>query len=206
MIVEVLRCPGSSGAGEEAVHGPALVNWLLAALAAGSGGYCGWRVRRGSRDPACSGHHRARRESDVLEASMGLGMAGMALLPGVFWGWPYALLAAVLLVGALAGRGAGLRAHRLHHGIGALAMAYMALAMAGGGGAPGGHAEHHAQPGGLPVLTGALLLYFGAYALWEGSRVLTAGGGAGGGPVVAPLPRACRAAMGIGMFAMLLSM
>ncbi|MGW4809325.1 DUF5134 domain-containing protein [Kitasatospora sp. NPDC004272] len=189
------------------MHGPALVSWLLAALAAGSGGYCGWRVRRWSADPACGGHHRARRESDVLEAAMGLGMAGMALLPGVFWGWPYALLAAVLLVGALAGRGAGLRVHRLHHGIGALAMAYMALAMAGGGGAPGGHGGHHGQPGGLPVLTGALLVYFGAYALWEGSRVLVVGGPAvAGGPVVAPLPRACRAAMGIGMFAMLLWM
>ncbi|MEU3497106.1 DUF5134 domain-containing protein [Kitasatospora cineracea] len=185
------------------MHGPALVSWLLAALAAGSGGYCGWRVRRWSTEPACGGHHRARRESDVLEAAMGLGMAGMALLPGVFWGWPYALLAAVLLVGALAGRGAGLRVHRLHHGIGALAMAYMALAMAGGSaGGHSGHAGHHGQPGGLPLLTGVLLVYFGAYALWEGSRVLAAGG-----PVAAaPLPRACRAAMGIGMFAMLLSM
>ncbi|MFJ4679775.1 MULTISPECIES: DUF5134 domain-containing protein [unclassified Kitasatospora] len=194
------------------MHGPALVSWLLAALAASSGGYCGWRVRRWSTGPACGGrHHLARRESDVLEAAMGLGMAGMALLPGVFWGWPYALLAAVLLVGALAGRGAGLRVHRLHHGIGALAMAYMALAMAGGGGSAGGHAGHHGQPGGLPLLTGALLVYFGLYALWEGSRVLTAGGAVAvaGGPAVAvaaPLPRACRAAMGIGMFAMLLSM
>lgn len=79
-------------------------------------------------------------------------------------------------------------------------MAYMALAMAGGGGsAAGGHPGHHGQPGGLPLLTGALLVYFGAYALWEGSRVLAVGG-----PAVAPLPRACRAAMGIGMFAMLL--
>ncbi|RKE18291.1 DUF5134 domain-containing protein [Streptomyces sp. TLI_171] len=181
------------------MHGPALVSWLLAALAAGSGGYCGWRVRRRRSEPSC-GEHRSRHESDVLEAAMGLGMAGMALLPGVFWGWPYALLAAVLLVGALAGRGRGLRAHRLHHGIGALAMAYMALAMAGG--SPGGHAAHHGQPGGLPVLTGVLLVYFGAYALWEGSRVLTSGGAA---VAAAPLPRACRAAMGIGMFAMLLT-
>ncbi|MFJ1790107.1 DUF5134 domain-containing protein [Kitasatospora griseola] len=188
----------------EAMHGPVLVNWLLVALATGSGGYCGWRVRharRGGRAAATCGDGRSSRpESDVLEAAMGLGMAGMALLPGVAWGWPYALLAAVLLVGALAGRGAGLRAHRLHHGIGALAMAYMALAMAGG--PPGGHAGHHAGPAGLPVVTGVLLVYFGGYALWEGSRVIAAGGPA----VAAPLPRACRAAMGIGMFAMLLTM
>ncbi|MFD7642810.1 DUF5134 domain-containing protein [Kitasatospora sp. NPDC059795] len=187
------------------MHGPALVNWLLAALAVGSGGYCGWRVRqlgRGRQVAGSCGHDRpAGRESDALEAAMGLGMAGMALLPGVAWGWPYALLAAVLLVGALAGRGgSGLRAHRLHHGIGALAMAYMALAMAGG--PPGGHAGHHSQPGGLPLVTGLLLVYFGGYALWEGSRVIAAGGAA----VAAPLPRACRAAMGIGMFAMLLTM
>lgn len=188
------------------MHGPALVNWLLAALAASSGGYCGWRLHRRRSDPSCGDGPRARRESDAVEAAMGLGMAGMALLPGVFWGWPYAALAAVLLAGALAGRGTGLRAHRLHrlhHGIGALAMAYMALAMAGPAGGHGGHAQHgqHGQPGGLPVLTGLLLVYFGGYALWEGSRVMATGGAA----VSAPLPRACRAAMGIGMFAMLLT-
>ncbi|MGW4382677.1 DUF5134 domain-containing protein [Kitasatospora sp. NPDC004531] len=181
------------------MHGPALVNWLLAALALGSGGYCGWRVRQGRRRGGACGDDRSRGESDVLEAAMGLGMAGMALLPGVAWGWPYALLAAVLLVGALAGRGGRLRAHRLHHGIGALAMAYMALAMAGG---PAGAHAHHGGPGGLPVVTGLLLVYFGGYGLWEGSRVIAAGGAA----VAAPLPRACRAAMGIGMFAMLLTM
>ncbi|MFJ5925974.1 DUF5134 domain-containing protein [Kitasatospora sp. NPDC092948] len=183
------------------MHGPALVNWLLAALATGSGGYCGWRVRQTRwTDRSCGDGRAARRESDVLEAAMGLGMAGMALLPGVPWGWPYALLAAVLLVGALAGRGAGLRAHRLHHGIGALAMAYMALAMAGA--PPGGHAGHHAAAAGLPVVTGLLLVYFGGYALWVGGRVIAAGGP----PVAPPLPRACRAAMGIGMVAMLLTM
>ncbi|MFF0298592.1 DUF5134 domain-containing protein [Kitasatospora sp. NPDC004614] len=182
------------------MHGPALVNWLLAALATGSGGYCGWRVRQGRQDASCGDDRPARRESDLLEAAMGLGMAGMALLPGVAWGWPYALLAAALLVGALAGRGAGRRAHRLHHGIGALAMAYMALAMTAG--APGGHAGHHGEPAGLPMVTGLLLVYFGGYALWEGSRVIAADGAT----VAAPLPRACRAAMGIGMFAMLLTM
>ncbi|MFD8600400.1 DUF5134 domain-containing protein [Kitasatospora sp. NPDC059646] len=178
------------------MHGPALVNWLLAALAAGSGGYYGWRARRGRRAGAsCGDGSPARRESDLLEAAMGLGMAGMALLPGVAWGWPYALLAAVLLTGALAGRGAALRAHRLHHGIGALAMAYMALAMAGG------HAGHHGAPGGLPMVTGLLLVYFGGYVLWEGSRLIPADGAV----PAAPLLRACRAGMGIGMFAMLLT-
>ncbi|KDN86484.1 hypothetical protein KCH_17510 [Kitasatospora cheerisanensis KCTC 2395] len=47
-----------------------------------------------------------------------------------------------------------------------------------------------------------LLVYFGGYALWEGSRLIPADGAA----VAAPLLRACRAGMGIGMFAMLLTM
>ncbi|OKI21229.1 DUF5134 domain-containing protein [Streptomyces sp. CB03911] len=92
------------------------------------------------------------------------------------------------------------RVHRLHHAIGALAMTYMALAMAG---APA-HAHHQAGAG-LPLLTGGLLLYFGGYTLWAGSRLLaTPGGvlhtGSSG------LPQACRLTMGIGMFAMLLTL
>jgi hypothetical protein len=137
-------------------------------------------------------------------------------------------------------------------------MAYMALAMTS---APGQH--HHGAPAGLPVLTGALLLYFGGYSLWAGSRLLSVPGdsrrplevaaatahtavvrtapsavvtawarvaavagvpAAGGGPMGAPRAgdrppggwavggpaggavRACRVGMGIGMFAMLLTL
>ncbi|WP_318552216.1 hypothetical protein [Kitasatospora fiedleri] len=42
--------------------------------------------------------------------------------------------------------------------------------------------------------------------LTAGGAVAVAGGPAVAVAVAAPLPRACRAAMGIGMFAMLLSM
>ncbi|MCX5213960.1 DUF5134 domain-containing protein [Kitasatospora sp. NBC_00240] len=92
------------------------------------------------------------------------------------------------------------RVHRLHHAIGALAMTYMALAMAG---SPA-H-SHHQTGAGLPLLTGGLLLYFGGYTLWTGSRLLATPGG------VLPtgttgLPQACRLTMGIGMFAMLLTL
>ncbi|GAA2835741.1 DUF5134 domain-containing protein [Kitasatospora paracochleata] len=193
------------------MHGPTVVSWLLAALTAATGGYC---LRRAH---ACSPAHRHRRWLDAVEAAMGLGMAGMALLPGVVWGWLAAPLAGALLLGALGPDTAGLRTHRLHHGIGALAMAYMALAMAGPAGPEGHH--HHASAAGLPLLTGALLLYFGAYVVWEGSRLLTvagavgaAAGAAGAVGVAGPdlpvlrLTGACRAAMGIGMFAMLLTM
>ncbi|MFG2823062.1 DUF5134 domain-containing protein [Kitasatospora sp. NPDC048365] len=175
------------------MHGPAVVTWLLAALAAGTGGYCLHRAHRGSHD------HRAHRALDAAEAAMGLGMAGMALLPGVLWAWLAALLAGGLLLGTFGPHTAGLRAHRLHHGIGALAMAYMALAMA----APA-TAHHHHQGMGLPPLTGVLLLYFGAYAVWEGSRLLAPAGVTAAH--VVRLSGACRAAMGIGMFAMLLTM
>ncbi|MFD9127517.1 DUF5134 domain-containing protein [Kitasatospora sp. NPDC059571] len=210
------------------MHGPAVVTWLLTGLAAGSAGFCVVRLR----DPACP---RAHREADAAEAAMGVGMAGMAVLPGAVWGWLYAVLAGALLLGALGADGG--RAHRLHHGVGALAMAYMALAMAG---APA-H-QHHTAPAGLPMVTGALLLYFGGYSLWAGSRLLSApgpgalapGGHASPGlpaarlrPAGGPTPpgsagpraagprsaglagvavRACRVAMGIGMFAMLLTL
>ncbi|MDH6124645.1 DUF5134 domain-containing protein [Kitasatospora sp. GP82] len=191
------------------MHGPALVTWLLAALALASGLYCLARLR--GVGPACGTHGGARRrwpthESDVTEALMGLGMAGMALLPGSLWGWPFALLATAEIVAAFGRSSPAVRAHRLHHGIGALAMAYMALAMAD---APV-HAHHSAAPPGLPLLTGALLLYFGCYALWSGSRLLTvpgAGVSATVGPAVGEgVSRACRLAMGVGMFAMLLTM
>ncbi|PBC71436.1 uncharacterized protein DUF5134 [Streptomyces sp. TLI_235] len=217
------------------MHGPAVVTWMLAGLAACSAALCLLRLRR----PGCAGAHR---EGDVAEAAMAVGMAGMAVLPGVAWGWFFTVLAGALVLGALAGR-AG-RVHRLHHGVGALAMAYMGLAMAAAPAAPG-HL-HHAVPGvqgpvgapmGLPLLTGLLLLYFGGYTLWAGSRLLSAPGRAAGhaaaggavvggaaagseavgGAVRSPAAagtnsledgtvRACRVAMGIAMFAMLLTL
>ncbi|WP_354639091.1 DUF5134 domain-containing protein [Kitasatospora camelliae] len=222
------------------MHGPAVVTWLLAALATGSALLCLHRLR--SRARTCG----EDREVDAAEAAMGIGMAGMALLPGVAWGWLFAVLAGVLLLGAVGPGTAGPRGHRLHHGVGALAMAYMALAMAGGGGPRTGGADqaagvaasaasaataasagpagvaavpahlHHAAPAGLPLLTGLLLAYFGGYALWAGSRLLAGPGGHGAAgvpsfpavrvPAAEQLGQACRAAMGIGMFAMLLTM
>ncbi|MCU7825696.1 DUF5134 domain-containing protein [Kitasatospora sp. DSM 101779] len=179
---------------------------MLAGLAAGSATLCALRLRR----PGCAVAHR---EADAAEAAMAVGMAGMAVLPGVLWGWFFAVLAGALVLGALAGR-AG-RVHRLHHGVGALAMAYMALAMAAAPAASAAHL-HHVVPGatgtagapmGLPVLTGALLLYFGGYSLWAGSRLLSAPGAAGTAATAeGRTVRACRVAMGIGMFAMLLTL
>lgn len=208
------------------MHGPTLVNWLLALLTATAGAYCLTRLRQAPGPPdatgsphsshsACSpaptptataapttGAHRLlAREADAAEALMGLGMAAMALtgaaVPASVWAWLFGLPAAVFLLAAAGARGR--RGHRLHHAIGGLAMTYAALAMT----ASPGH--HHAPSTGAPLLTGALLLYFGAYSLWAGTRLLHAPDGTvtvG----TAGLPQACRLTMGIGMFAMLLGM
>ncbi|WP_033823392.1 DUF5134 domain-containing protein [Kitasatospora sp. MBT63] len=188
------------------MHGPTVVSWLVAALAVGAAGLCLLRLR----GAGCAGPERRHpdRESDTAEAVMALGMAGMVALPGPLWGWLFAALAGALLLALVGLLGPGPRAHRLHHGVGALAMAYMALAMPGGSGGPHGSGGHYAAAAvpGLPLVTGALLLYFGAYSLWAGSRLLSTPAGplpAAGGD---GLGRACRVAMGIGMFAMLLTM
>ncbi|GAA2237460.1 DUF5134 domain-containing protein [Kitasatospora cystarginea] len=193
------------------MHGPALVTWLLAALALASSGYC--LVRLCGPAPSCAAQsgtgRRTGHRTEATEALMGIGMAGMALRPGVLWGWLFALLAAAQVFAALRRGSPALRAHRLHHGIGALAMTYMALAMADAPAHDHAHA-HHGAPSGLPLLTGALLLYFGCYALWSGSRLLTTPHGAvvaaGDAGTTDGVSRACRLAMGVGMFAMLLSM
>ncbi|MFK0220281.1 DUF5134 domain-containing protein [Streptomyces vinaceus] len=166
--------------------------WLLVALCAVSGGYCLRRVRRSEPDA---------RGGPAGEALMGFGMAVMAVPSGIGpWGpgillgvFSGAVLHALWLL-----RGG---VHHAHHLVGSLAMAYMALTMAGG----------HGHGGGPPLVTGALLLYFTGYVLLGGARLVTAGGAgqpAGGGPPVMPaeLTRACRLAMGMGMLAMLLSL
>ncbi|WP_327070168.1 DUF5134 domain-containing protein [Kitasatospora sp. NBC_01250] len=187
------------------MYGPAVLSWLLALLTAGTGGICLIRLHLTPRTAPGGG-----RGSDAVEAAMGLGTAAMIALgdrlPAALWVALFGLLCAGSL-GAAAGRGAGgRRAHRLHHAVGAAAMAYMALAM---GGAPQQHAGM-VMPMGRPAVTGLLLVYFGCYALWAGSRLLTvpvrpgATGTTGRVVLGGPLPQACRLAMGVGMFAMLL--
>lgn len=159
---------------------------------------------------------------------MGFGMAAMALPAAVAtlpeWGWT--VLTAVFAAG-------GLRAlwqlrtsaHHLHHLVGSLAMVYMALTMTPGtagtatGGAHGGTMDHMSHSaGGVPLLTGALLVYYAVYVLRAGATLVptpaaaVAGAAAGGGPggVIAwgarpELALACRLAMGMAMFAMLLT-
>ncbi|MEK2489913.1 DUF5134 domain-containing protein [Kitasatospora purpeofusca] len=196
------------------MHGPNLVSWLLAVLTAASGGYCLSRLRRAPCTPVTAPAATATapaglpgagpgrlhtHEADLAEGLMGFGMAAMAVagaaVPGEVWAWVYGPPAVLLLLAAA--RRPDRRAHRLHHAVGALAMTYMALAMT----AAPGHTGHHPATG-SPALTGALLAYFGGYALWSGSRLLS------GTAAVASagLPRACRLSMGIGMFAMLLTM
>ncbi|WP_432129634.1 DUF5134 domain-containing protein [Streptomyces tendae] len=198
------------------MHGSASSGWLLVALCAATGAYCLLRMRSSVEE---------QRRAAGGEALMGFGMAAMAVPAAVFtppaWVWP----AYAAVFGA-----AGLRAlwaarsgrHHLHHLVGAAAMVYMAVVMAG---SPA-HGHGHGASG-TPLLTGVLLLYFAGYVLLTGVRLIpvvtVAGGGPGAPSVPAPgggagaggragagwgdrpeLARACRLSMAIGMLAMLL--
>ncbi|MFI8437019.1 DUF5134 domain-containing protein [Streptomyces sp. NPDC079020] len=210
------------------MHGPALSGWLLMVLCGVTGAYCLLRTRSGGP---------RERSTARAEALMGFGMAAMAvpaaLLTPPAWAW--------VVYAALFG-GAALRAlwsvrrggHHLHHLVGSLAMVYMALMMVPGiawGGGRGGHAGHDApgtaapEAGGIPLLTGALLVYYAIYVLRSAGRLIPVAvpaGGPGGDGGTAPvcgaggtgggwgdrpeLTLACRLTMGMAMFAMLLTL
>jgi hypothetical protein len=183
------------------LHGPASPGWLLVALCAATGAYCLLRMRSTVED---------QRRAAGADALMGFGMAAMAVPAAVFtppsWVWPgYAAVFGAAGLHALWSARAS--AHHLHHLVGAAAMAYMAVAMAG---SPGHHTGHGGS--GVPLLTGALLLYFTGYVLLSGVRLVplaAAAGPAGGGVGWGDRPelaRACRLAMGIAMVAMLLGL
>jgi hypothetical protein len=174
--------------------------WLLVALCAATGAYCLLRMRSTVEE---------QRRAAGGEALMGFGMAAMAVPAAVFTppGWVWTVYA--LLFG-----GTGLRAlwaarserHHLHHLVGAAAMVYMAVVMAG---SPAGAHGHGHGASGVPLLTGALLLYFTGYVLLTGVRLIPVAAVAGGGAAAAgwgdrpELARACRLSMGIAMLAML---
>ncbi|MER7951273.1 DUF5134 domain-containing protein [Streptomyces sp. NPDC096079] len=188
------------------MHGPALTGWLLVALCAATGVYCLLRMR------ACAGEERRAAGG---EAVMGFGMALMALPAAVLsppeWGWTVyaAVFGAATLHALLALRRGG---HHAHHLVGSLAMVYMALTMAapGAAGAHAGHTAGTAAAGGIPVLTGGLLLYYTAYVLRAGTRLVPVAAAAGGpGPAWATRPEltlACRLAMALAMLAMLVTL
>ncbi|MFD4631773.1 DUF5134 domain-containing protein [Streptomyces sp. NPDC058284] len=185
------------------MHGPAQAAWLLVALCAATGGYCLLRMRSRIEE---------QRRTAGGEALMGFGMAVMAVPAAVLapprWAW---LVYAAVFGGAALHTGWAARAnrHHLHHLIGACAMAYMSVAMAT---TPAAHAGHHGGAG-IPLLTGALLLYFAGYVLWSGARLAPrAASSAGGGSAVlgwadrSEVALACRLSMGIGMVAMLMTL
>ncbi|WP_392668142.1 DUF5134 domain-containing protein [Streptomyces sp. LN785] len=197
------------------MHGPAMSGWLLMALCGVTGAYCLLRMRSGTEE---------ERRTARAEAVMGFGMAAMALpaaaVPPPAWGWAVF----VALFGGAALRAlwfARHRGHHLHHLVGSLAMVYMAVAMAPGSGGAGhggasGHGMHQMAhvAGGVPLLTGLLLVYYTAYVLRSGARLIpvavTAGtGGEQAGAAWGARPElalACRLTMGIAMLAMLLTL
>ncbi|MGP3948416.1 DUF5134 domain-containing protein [Streptomyces sp. 7N604] len=192
------------------MHGPPLVGWLTVALCGAAGALCLLRIR-------VRGGGREQRRGAGGEALMGLGMAAMAVPAAALkpqpWAAPVfaAVFAAAALHALLLARG---DRHHLHHAVGSLAMVHMALAPA--------HADHAeglaAQPAsGAPALTGLLLAYFAVYVLRTGVGIVplaaapspvspAAPAAAGPGWVHRPeLATACRVSMGMGMFAMLLT-
>lgn len=187
------------------MHGPPLTGLLLTALCAGVGALCLLRMRAVAAE---------ERRGAAGDAVMGLGMAAMALPPGlpVPAAWTAGAFAAVFgaafVRAVLPLRTAG---HHLHHAIGALAMVYMAVAM--GAADHGGHSA-----AGLPAVTAGLLAYFVLYVLYGGLRPVAAGaaagfrggrfggGGFGGWAARPELAGACRVCMGAGMVAMLLAL
>ncbi|MEU2269986.1 DUF5134 domain-containing protein [Streptomyces olindensis] len=186
------------------MHGPASSGWLLVALCAMTGTYCLTRMRGGGATE--------QRRAAGGEALMGFGMAAMAVPAAVFtppsWAWSvYAALFTAAALPALWAARAG--AHHLHHLVGAAAMVYMSVVMAGS------PARAHGGGGsGVPLLTGALLLYFAGYVLLTGVRLVpvaavagrNGGGGSAGWGDRPELTRACRLSMGIAMVAMLLTL
>ncbi|AYN43980.1 DUF5134 domain-containing protein [Streptomyces dangxiongensis] len=182
------------------MHGPVSAAWLLVALCGATGAYCLLRLRSGVEE---------QRRAAGGEALMGFGMAVMAVPAAVFtpprWAWPVytAVFGAAALRALWTARGVP---RHLHHLVGSAAMVYMAVAMAG---AP--PAAHHAHGGGVPLVTGALLLYFTGYVLLAGARLVPATGTADAADPARwgdrpELARACRLSMGIGMVTMLLTM
>lgn len=147
------------------MHLPPFVGWLLAATCALVTVVCVCRA------VASSGLSTAERRASAPMAVMGVGMAAMALPGHPVPGWM--LLATFALAALWSARlaWAGVP-HQFHHLAEAGAMIYMTLAMAPPGTGTGGHAGHGAGghgaatvPGGWPLLTGALALYFTLYAL-----------------------------------------
>ncbi|MFF5973202.1 DUF5134 domain-containing protein [Streptomyces sp. NPDC012769] len=201
------------------MHGPALSGWLLVVLCAASGTFCLWRMR------GSAGEARAAAGS---EAVMGFGMAAMALPAAVLSPpeWTWVVYAAVFGAAALHGLMGAVRGgrHHLHHLVGSLAMVYMAVVMAAPqGGAHGAHGGGHgaaAAASGIPVLTGALLAYYGVYVLRSGARLVPVtgqtaavtgvGGGTAGGAATGragpELTLVCRLSMALAMLAMLLTL
>lgn len=195
-------------------HPPGVAGWLLVVLCGVAGLYCLVLRRR------CQEAGR--------EAVMGLGMAVMGLPGWVFAppGWWWAAYVAVFGTeaarAAWALRGGGPRGCHAHHLVGSLAMVYMALpadAAQAAQGASGayGHAAHGS--GGVPLLTGALLVYHAVWTLRAGARLVPAPAHHAAPPLApaaapvypAPAPAppaaagiaACRVAMALAMVVML---
>lgn len=176
------------------MHGPEPVAWLLTTVCALAALVCLARARSGPRP---------LRRMAAAESVMAFGMAAMALPAQPVPPLGYVALFTATAAGSavLLCRGAP---HQAHHLVESLTMVYMGLAMTGP--ATGPHTAHQ-EAGGVPAVTGVLLLYFGLYALRAGLRLLPAAEPLRPGPLGGTeLGVACRLSLAIGMAAMLLTL
>lgn len=156
-----------------------VIVWSAAGLMGGTGLYCLARLRRTPHAAVCGDPL-----SFASEALMGLGAALMTLqgawgthTPPVLWAAVYgaATLSSLSVMAFVPGRlHAGPRSRRLHDAIGHLSMVYMGLAMSGSA----AHSMADPQlttthPGGIPLITGVLLAYFGGHAIWTGHQIVS---------------------------------
>jgi hypothetical protein len=191
------------------MNGPPLVGWLLVVISTATGISCLLRVRPSAGCATTSGERHSARAEGLMGIGMGLMAVPASVLDQRLWG--PVLFTVVFGVTAVRSLPLVRRApHHAHHVVCAVAMVYMAVAMAGSGEAKG-TAGMEGMPGmmGYPLITGVLLGYFAAYALWAGTRIpaAAAAGQPGGGVWQAPeLAAACRVSLGLGMVAMLLTL
>jgi hypothetical protein len=211
--------------------GPPLVGWLLVLVGTATGVSCLLRTR--AAVALSTGERRVARAEGVKGLGMALMAVPGSVLDQRPWGAPlFTVVFGVMALWSvtLLWRG-GHATHHVHLSVGAAAMVYMAVAMgtaSGGGSDMAGMAGMASGGAGIPAVTGLLLGYFALYTLWAGIRMLPVtgsvpagsagsagvagsgapmGSGAGASLLAAPeVAAACRVSLGIGMFAMLLTL
>jgi len=185
------------------VFEPVWARWLSVPLLAAVSACCLLRLLTGRRSTGAPARHE-----DIGQVVMGIAMIAMLLswvnlIPRAVWVFGFAVQATVF--GWLLLRGRQPKhapAHdawqNVHHLVASLAMVYLMVALAG--------TVSVRHPMALPALAGSFATYFVVYSGWSVLRVAATGAAGSTGLLRQPrLVEGCRAAMGLGMAAMLLA-